>query len=168
MSLKVLIGACACVAALIEGTEKLASAGGKAPVASFAKVSLHVAGDVAVRLVDQRGRETGWQGHKFEAIPRCSLEVIDDEVAEPIEYTFRFHDGGNASYLLVLSPRTEGDVEISVSAIVHKLKGCKVSRSGTLVDGREYRYQVRWSAIGDSCGAEVAEIHEQGGKKTAK
>ena len=168
MRCRELMGAGAWALVLGVATASLAHTGGKAPRAVFADVRVRVVGDVAATLMDQQGRQTGWRGHKFEGIPLCSLDVMEDEVAEPMDYTFLFRDSGDATYRLVLAPRTEGEVEITVDARSNNGKRCRVSHGRRLVDGKEYQWRIRWSAMRDSCKAEVAEIQGQGSRNTAK
>src|SRR5947207_13996194 len=91
-------------------------AGGNASVKRFAEVTVRVTGDVEAALVDSRGSRTGRYHGLAEDIPGCRLEAIADDVAEPQEYTFHFAKRGDESYRLLVEPRTEGEVKISVTA----------------------------------------------------
>ena len=134
-----------------------AHAGGKASARRFAEVTVRVSGDVEAAMVDNRGRRTGRYHGLAEDIPGCRLEAIADDVAEPQDYTFHFLKRGDESYRLLVEPRTEGEVEISVTASCLNMKLCAARADSTLNEG-EYQWRLSWRAARDSCHVAIMPV----------
>jgi hypothetical protein len=120
-------------------------------------VKILVSGDVQTALVDASGRRTGWYAGWIEDIPNCRLEAIKDEVAEPNDYTFHLGGPGNQSYRLLVTPRTEGHLAITLEGVLAGKRACVAQADTELVAG-ESEWQLRWSTSRDKCQMTITPI----------
>lgn len=120
-------------------------------------VKIRVSGDVQAALVDSGGRRTGWYSGWIEDIPNCRLEAIRDEVAEPNDYTFHLGGAGKQSYRLLVTPRTEGHLSITLDGVLAG-KGACVAQADTELVAGESEWLLRWSTVRDSCQMSITSI----------
>ncbi|HEY3216738.1 MAG TPA: hypothetical protein VGK93_09630 [Candidatus Eisenbacteria bacterium] len=134
-----------------------ARAGGKATATTFTQVTVSVSGPVEAVLVDGRGRRTGWYDGRVEDIPGCTLEAIDDDVAKPQDYKFKFSEPRGQTYRLLIKPCTDGEFEISVTALLTNGKRCVAQIADDHLAG-ERQWRLRWITTGGECAATITPV----------
>ena len=118
-------------------------------------VEVVVDGDVAASVLDAAGRHSGWEGHKIEDIPGCSVSVLESEVAEPTHYEFTWSHGVTGTFRLALKPRTEGGVSIRVRGVSSRSVTCERSASAQLKDDEGASWTIRVDVTKVTCVAEL-------------
>ncbi|HEY3216613.1 MAG TPA: hypothetical protein VGK93_08990 [Candidatus Eisenbacteria bacterium] len=126
-------------------------------------MTVSVSGDVEAALVDSRGRRTGWYDGRVEDIPGCALEALEDDVAEPHDYTFKFSDGAGDTYRLLMKPRTNGEVEASITVLLSNGRRCVAQIGDELLIG-ERQWRLRWSTARDECIVTITPIRLKKGR----
>ena len=124
-------------------------------------IELSVDGDVSPSLIDEEGRHSGWEGHKVEDIPGCTVDVLESEVAEPTYCGFRWENGGSGTFQLVLRPRTDGSVSIAVRAISSVGTRCEKLASADLKAEVLATWTVQVEAMKTHCLAELVRINQR-------
>jgi hypothetical protein len=143
-------------AVLIGGAAPSCAGGSKARI-QFEELRIEVTGSVHAAIVDKKGRRTGWYDGRIEDIPECKLEASDDDAAPPDEYAFVFGKSTGGAYRLLIKPRTESDVEISVAGTLSNGRHC-LAHAAIEVFRDEVEWQLRWSLVRDSCRTEIVPI----------
>jgi hypothetical protein len=113
-----------------------------------------VDGDVSPTLLDSADRHSGWEGHKLEDIPGCSVDVLESEVAEPDHCGFAWTDAVEGEFRLVLRPRTDGRVFIKVRAGSATGIKCEKSVEEELGEA-EGVWSIRLKAAKGECFVEI-------------
>lgn len=145
---------------LIAGCASAAPSGGSSGASAKPgrlEVKIVVSGDVQAALVDSGGRRTGWYAGWVEDIPNCRLDAIRDEVAEPNDYTFHLGGAGGQSYRLLVTPRTEGHLSITLNGVLAG-KGTCVAQADTELVAGESEWLLRWSTVRDSCQMSITPV----------